>query len=66
MRIAESLEREIVRLGSEFPAYRAALDELRKAIARSLPELIRRAFPAAPGTALGPANSGDSHPAHGK
>ena len=66
MRLAESLEREIVRLGSEFPAHRAALDELRKAIARSLPELIRRGFPGAPGTPVGPADSGEPQPARRK
>lgn len=66
MRLAESLEREIARLESEFPAHRATLSELRKAIARSLPELIRRAWPVASANSADPAASGEPHPASRK
>jgi hypothetical protein len=50
MRLAENIEREIARLGGEFPAQREALNALRRAVVKSLPDLVRRAWAAQPET----------------
>lgn len=44
IRLAESIEREVSRLSGEFPTHREALGGLRKAVVKSLPELVRRAW----------------------
>jgi hypothetical protein len=48
MRLAESIERELSRLAGEFPAQRDALHALRRAVVKSLPEQVRKAWTAAP------------------
>lgn len=44
IRLAETIEREVSRLSGEFPTHREALGLLRRAVVKSLPELVRKAW----------------------
>lgn len=65
-RLSESVDREIVRLASEFPAHRPALGELRKVMMQNLPELFRKCWETISGSSSNPADAVEARPVNRK